>query len=196
MTTTITIYDSDCISSFLKINEVKLLKKLFSQILVPKQVYDEITTPDSYWQVRKLAISLKNNGYLKIIPIETSYQSLKNYNSMIKGKWGRPIGRGEAAALSLAILNNGIIASNNLKDVKDIAQKNSIPIMTSSIILTALYEKGVLSKSEVESVWAEMKKRDTILPTKTFEIYYKTLFKKDYKDFNLKKYYGNLIQTE
>ena len=115
---------------------------------------------------------------------------------MIKGKWGRPIGKGEAAALSLAILNNGVIASNNLKDVKKIAQKNSIPIMTSSIILTALYEKGLLSKTEIETVWAEMKKRNTALPAETFEIYYKTLFKKDYKEFNLKKYYKNLIQNE
>lgn len=42
---------------------------------------------------------------------------------MIKGKWGRPISKGEAAALSLAISNNGIIASNNLKDVKNIAKQ-------------------------------------------------------------------------
>lgn len=68
--------------------------------------------------------------------------------------------------------------------------------MTSSIILTALYESGILSKNDVEDVWKEMLLKHESLPEKTFEKYYKNLFKKDYNDFKLKKYYRKLIRTE
>lgn len=194
MNTPLTFYDSDCISSFLRIDKSYLLKKLFSQIYVPKQVYDEITTPDSYWFVKKNAERLKREGFLKIIFIENNYKSLKDYNNMIKGKYGRPIGKGEAAALSLAISKKGIVASNNLKDVKQIAQRKKIPLITSSIILTALYENGMLSDDEIENIWLEMKKRNTKLPSESFKKYYDNLFKQDYAEFNLKGYYEKLIQ--
>ena len=161
---------------------------------MPKQVYDEITTPDSYWFVKKNAERLKREGFLKIIFIENNYKSLKDYNNMIKGKYGRPIGKGEAAALSLAISKKGMVASNNLKDVKQIAQRNKIPLITSSIILTALYENGMLSDDEIENIWLEMKKRNTKLPSESFKKYYDNLFKQDYAEFNLKGYYEKLIQ--
>ncbi len=79
MNTTLIFYDRDCISSFLKINKTELLKKLFSEILVPKQVYDELTTPDSYWLVKQKIELLKKEGYVKIAYIESSYNELKNY---------------------------------------------------------------------------------------------------------------------
>ena len=67
MNTTLTFYDSDCLSPFLKIDRIDLLKKLFDEILVPKQVLEERTTPDSYWLVKKNAESLKKEEYIKII---------------------------------------------------------------------------------------------------------------------------------
>ena len=173
-----------------------LLKELFNNILIPKQVYDELTTPDSYWLVKKNVKLLKKEEFIKIIPIETNYITLKEYKSMLNGEYGKPIGKGEAAALTLAMSNNGIIASNNLKDIKKIAEIKNIPIITSSIILTALYEKRILSESETENIWMEMINKKTKLPEKKFKDYYKNRFKKDLTDFKIKKYYRKLIQTE
>ena len=196
MNTTPIFYDADCISSFLKIDRIDLLKNLFKEILMPKQVYDELISPDSYWLVKKNAELLKKEGFLKIVTIEANFEQLKNYNSMISGKLMKPIGKGEAAALSLAITNKGIIASNNLRDIEKIAKKHNIPILTSSIILTALCELRLYSKDEIEKIWKAMQKRNTKLPEKTFEKYYAKLFKKDYIEFNLKKYYEKLIETK
>ena len=36
-------YDSDVLVCFLEINEYKFLQKLFSKIILPKKVYDELT---------------------------------------------------------------------------------------------------------------------------------------------------------
>ncbi len=115
---------------------------------------------------------------------------------MIDGESGRPIGKGEAAALSLAISNNGIIASNNLKDIKKIAKNNDVPILTSSIIFAALYDKGELSIKEIEKCWKKMIMKNTKLPKQKFIDYYTNQFKTDYKEFDCKKYYENLIETE
>lgn len=38
-------YDTDCLVSFLVIGEGNLLHKLFSKIIIPKQVYDELSHP-------------------------------------------------------------------------------------------------------------------------------------------------------
>ncbi|WP_407379435.1 hypothetical protein [Methanobrevibacter sp.] len=52
----------------------------------------------------------------------TKYKCIKN------GYWDnfKVVGKGEAAALSYAIVNDGIIASNNLSDVKGYVKKFNI----------------------------------------------------------------------
>lgn len=68
--------------------------------------------------------------------------------------------------------------------------------MTSAIILTALYELDLYSKNEIENVWKDMLQKQTSLPEKTFEEYYKKVFKKDYVEFNLKSYYEKLEEVK
>ena len=49
-------YDTDCLSCFISINDVSILKELFKQVIIPYEVYNEFT---------KVNI-LKNRGTMMI----------------------------------------------------------------------------------------------------------------------------------
>lgn len=102
------------------------------------------------------------------------------------------MGDGEASAIAAAICHDGILASNNINDVKFYIDKFSIPLLTSSIILTKLFEKKLINEKEVEKYWREMILKNRKLPTPTFNQYYEKLFKKDFREFNCDKYYEDL----
>ena len=34
-------YDTDCLSCFISINDVSILKKLFDKVIIPNEVYEE-----------------------------------------------------------------------------------------------------------------------------------------------------------
>ena len=36
-------YDTDCLSCFVSVNDVSILKKLFKKIMIPGEVYDEFS---------------------------------------------------------------------------------------------------------------------------------------------------------
>ncbi len=58
------------------------------------------------------------------------------------------IGKGEAAALVLAKANNGIIASNNLRDITDYANDFGIQILTAADILVEALGTSFITETE------------------------------------------------
>lgn len=53
-------------------------------------------------------------GFLEIRDFDVESESYNLFLNICKGKFtGRKIGDGEAAAITLAVENNGILASNN-----------------------------------------------------------------------------------
>lgn len=100
----------------------------------------------------------------------------------------KPIGKGEAAAIALALKYFGIVASNNLSDVEYLSKLDDIPIITFSMIMSFCFELSIISESEIESVWKKvLNKTNQILPKNAFKEYYSCLFKKDCKNL-LKNY--------
>lgn len=81
------------------------------------------------------------------------------------------IGKGEAAAISLAKKNDGILAGNNLRDVKVYADKFSLKHITTGDILVEALNKGYITETEGNSMWREMLKRRRMLPTSSFTEY-------------------------
>lgn len=81
------------------------------------------------------------------------------------------IGKGEAAAISLAKKNDGILAGNNLRDVKVYVDKFSLKHITTGDILVEALNKGYITETEGNSMWREMLKRRRMLPTSSFTEY-------------------------
>lgn len=113
-----TFYDSDCLSSFLIIDKGTILKKLFKEIKLPKQVYEELTYKGAPENIKTNLKKLINENFIKIIDIDIGTTEYMNYKNLIDGNLNKKIGKGEASAISLAIQNEGILASNNFKDIK------------------------------------------------------------------------------
>lgn len=83
------------------------------------------------------------------------------------------MGKGKAAALALAIKNNGIIASNNTQDIiKAVEKYNLIQIKTGDILVKA-YDLQIITEDEGNALWKKMLNQKRFLTEKTFTEYLK-----------------------
>ena len=85
--------------------------------------------------------------------------------------------------MTLAHLNNGIVASNNLCDVEEYIEKLDIELITSSMILSKAAKKNVVSESTANGLWKGMIKESIDLPKNSFKEYYYELFESDCERF-------------
>lgn len=83
-----------------------------------------------------------------------------------------PIDIGEAAVISMAYFNDGIVASNNLRDVESYVLKYDLRWVTSSFILSKAYELGLRTIDELDKIYIKMKQRCRKLPADDFTQYY------------------------
>lgn len=97
------------------------------------------------------------------------------YNELINPhqKGLKIIGNGEAAVLSLAKVNGGIVASNNLKDIAIYVKKFNLNHTTTADILIKSFKSKLIDESEGNSIWQEMVLRKRKLPATNFSNYYK-----------------------
>lgn len=96
----------------------------------------------------------------------TRYIELKNNYEFM--------GNGEAAVIALTHENGGVIASNNLSDVRRYVEEYDLNLITTAFILAKAYEKGVKTRKELDGIWKDMIKngRKRSLPAKSFTQYY------------------------
>lgn len=106
-------FDTDCFSSFLLVNQENILFRLYpGRILLPKQVYDELCKPCVPHIKRKTKeLCLKGALSTKEILIDTKEYRLYYELAISPPKERRIIGKGEAAAIVLAKIYDGILAS-------------------------------------------------------------------------------------
>lgn len=189
-------YDSDVLICFLEINEETILKKLFSKVIIPDKVYEELTRKKSHPNVKNNLRLLIDEGFVQIETIEFGTHEYFDYSCMVEGFWSDdvPLGQGEAAAIALALKSFGIVASNNLSDVENLTKLDEIPILTFSMIMSFCFELKLLSELEIEIIWQKiLNATHQKLPKVSFNDYYNELFKKDceelLKDYDFKKHY-------
>ena len=81
------------------------------------------------------------------------------------------IGRGEAASISLAKKHDGILGSNNLKDVAYYVQKYSLKHMTTGDLLVEAYESGLITEAEGNAIWQAMLNKRRQIGAQSFTEY-------------------------
>ena len=90
------------------------------------------------------------------------------------------MGAGEAAVIALTQENGGVIASNNLKDVKDYVDDYDLNLITTAFILAIAYEKHIKTKEELDKIWTDMinngRKRSLPRNISSFTQYYDELY--------------------
>ena len=166
-------FDTDCISAFLWVNEEALFEKIFKNgIVLPKPVFDELKNPC----VRKLGRKIEKmrvDGFIKIQSIDVNSEEYKIYYDLtISPSCGKKkIGKGEAAAIALAKTYDGIIASNNLKDISEYVKKYQLKHITTADILCEALEKNYIDENRGNCIWKNMINKRRMLPTYTFTEY-------------------------
>ena len=178
-------YDTDCLECFLFVDAGHILEELFSKIIIPEQVYSEIMAENTPAIVKKNFKNLKNR-FVEIKEISFLSQEYTTYNLIKKGLWsktGKICGSDESAAITLAHLNNGLVASNNLSDVEEYIESLDIELITSSMILSKAVERDIISKENTDDLWKGMINKGIKLPKESFSDYFDELYETDCERF-------------
>lgn len=178
-------YDTDCLECFLFVDAGNILEELFSKIIIPEQVYSEIMAENTPAIVKTNFKNLKNR-FVEIKEISFLSQEYTTYNLIKKGLWsktGKICGSGESAAITLAHLNNGLVASNNLSDVEEYIESLDIELITSSMILSKAVERDIISKENANDLWKGMINKGIKLPKESFSDYFDELYETDCERF-------------
>lgn len=178
-------YDTDCLECFLFVDAGYVLEEMFSKIIIPEQVYDELTFKTAPSIIKTNFKKLKK-GFVEIKQIQFASPEYIAFKSIEKGFWSktnRICGSGESAAMALAHLNKGVVASNNLSDVSEYVESLDIELITSSMILSKAVEDEIISKNTANQLWKDMIDNGMNLPKDSFSDYYDELYEIDCEKF-------------
>ena len=166
-------FDTDCLSAFLWVNGQAILPKLYpGRIIVPEQVYIELANP-RIPHLKQRIDTMKNAGQVIIASLRHGDRGYELYAEMtISPKNGKMIiGKGEAAAITLAKVNNGIVASNNLRDIMQYINNFGLSYITTGDILIEAYNNGLITEAQGNSIWASMLAKRRKLGANSFSDY-------------------------
>lgn len=86
-------------------------------------------------------------------------------------KGQKSIGRGEAGGIALAKTYNGILASNNYKDIAPYIEKYHLKHIDTGQILVEALKRGMITETEGNDIWNKMLEKKRKLPDNTFSEY-------------------------
>jgi len=169
--TELVVFDTDCLSSFLCVQAEGLLLKLYKgRMVIPERVEVEFRRKSNLLHERLM--KLVDRGEIRVLLIEpgtAEYALYKEYSEDIT-EYHTAMGWGESAAIALTQVNNGILASNNLRDIRKLVDHLVLPHLTTADILVTVCQQGVMDKGKLDVIWRDMRK-ECWLPTETFSEY-------------------------
>lgn len=169
-------FDTDCISSFLWVKEENILFNLFpGRIVLPKEVFIELSNP-SIPHIKRKVHELCANSDLTTKEILTNTDEYRLYYELAVAppKGEKRIGKGEAAAIALAIAYGGILASNNLRDISKYIEKYNIEHIATGGILVSALKAGYIDEEMGNQIWNNMIIKRRSLPAISFSDYLKS----------------------
>lgn len=141
------------------------------KIMIPKPVYDEIDRPSIPHLKRRVDCLLeKGAAEIMYLPVDSEEYALYRELTTFFGD-NKVIGRGEAASISLAKKYDGILGSNNLKDVTYYVKKYSLKHMTTGDLLVEAYERGLITEAEGNAIWQAMLNKRRQIGAQSFTEY-------------------------
>jgi hypothetical protein len=138
-------------------------------------VYNEISTVPHLQQKIDVMVS---NGNLTIEDILVGSQENDLYLDLTDYTRSAAlplIGKGEAAAIVLSKKNNGILASNNFRDVKYYVDLYGLKHIATHDIIHKAVNDGILSIAQADAIWIQMVAKRRKLPFSTFSDYLNSL---------------------
>ena len=114
------------------------------------------------------AMLQNNDARVESIQIDSKEYDLFTELISTDNKEHKAIGRGKAAAITFAKERNGILASNNLRDVAFYVSEFHLQHKTTGDILKEALEKDLITEAQGNQLWQSMLKKRRKLGYQTF----------------------------
>ena len=136
----IVISDTTPIISLMKANHLKLLQKLYGNVLIPKAVYSELTENPAY---SKEAETIKTLDFLKMVSVE----NIKSVN-VLRSVTG--LDAGESEALIMYDEQNADLLLMDEHKGRSVAKQLNVRYIGTVGILMLAYDKGLIQLLDVK----------------------------------------------
>ncbi|MBE6499656.1 MAG: nucleic acid-binding protein [Methanobrevibacter thaueri] len=166
--------DTDCLSSFIDVNQIDLLKLEFSKLIISSVVKEEFDQLPSNHHISRGLNKMIQEGFIEIYDMDVTSPEYELYEKFLDED--EDVGEGELSVIVLCIVKEGILASNNFRDVCEYVKRYNLNHITTSRILVKCYEDRHIDLNKGNEIWKDMIDKRIRLPERTFEIY---LGKKD-----------------
>ncbi len=153
-------------------HENLVLRLYAGRIGIPQPVYDELK---KVYFLKSTVDSLRKAGKVILYQITAGTVEGDLYFKLITkpDKGYKIIGRGEAAAITLTRQYNGILGSNNLRDILPYVRLYCLQYRTSADIMAEALEQHMISEGQGNVIWRNMLDRGRKLPHDTFSEFLK-----------------------
>lgn len=160
----IILLDADVIIHFNKAGHLLTLKKIFPKRL---HILDVVIQELSYHSNTKEIINnFLNFGIATVMQFPSDNQIKKEY-AMLRRKFGN----GESACMAVARFNDNILASSNLKDIKEYCTTYNIEYLTTMDFLTEAYNTKIFDEAACDLFIYDVKSKGSKLPCNTIKEY-------------------------
>ena len=145
--------DTDCLSTFLVVGQENLVLRLYAgRIGIPQQVYEELKKVHF---MKNKVDALRQAG--KVVLYQISAGTVEGdlyFKLTTKPDEGyKIIGSGEAAAITLTKQYNGILGSNNMRDILPYIRLYHLQHRTSADIMAEALEQHLISEGQGNAIW-------------------------------------------
>lgn len=171
--TDVLFFDTDCLSAFLWVRNESLLPALYpGKIVIPRPVYRELSNPVVSHLKDRIDTLLNNHqASIQDIPIDSDEYAIYYQLTESPEPGHVMIGNGEAASIALAKKYDGIVASNNLRDIQSYISEFGLRHITTGDILIEAYQKCLITEEEGNRIWSDMLAKRRKLGASSFSAY-------------------------
>lgn len=160
------LIDADVTIHFHQGNKLELISQIFpKRIVYNEKVIEELYIHPEY---KVEMFNFISKGSFERIDVDDNLDYVQEYAKIIKFA-----GKGEAACMAIAKVNNEYIASSNLKDIKEYCDENGIRIITTMDFLWEAFQTRLLTEDECDNFIKDVLAAGSKLPVKSFEEYVK-----------------------
>lgn len=163
------LVDADVIIHFHKGDRISLLRDLFPGRLF---VLDTIVSELTKGKATRVGSTLENMirwGIISEMPFPKDIQVITEY-----AKLSSRLGKGESACLAVCRYHNEVIASSNLRDIKDYCNQHSIAFLTTIDILCIGVLKGKITEAGANDFISLVISQQSKLPKGNIEVHLHT----------------------
>lgn len=132
------VSDTGPILTFLKINRIDILEKIFSKIYIPPEVYREITSNENFIKESEI---IKNCNFITV-------KEVKNIDMVNQLKKFLDSGESEAIILTEEIGNDAILIIDDKKGREYVANKGILNIGAIGVLARAI-DENIVTKQEI-----------------------------------------------